>query len=81
MRGTMATIGLAAALIRLRDPQAVVGSFAADHHISDEAAFQGAVSRAIEAAEAGYVVTIGIEFKDFRNPGTPSEPAGRRSLC
>lgn len=61
MRGTMAAIGLAAALIRLRDPQAVVGSFAADHHISDEAAFQGAVSRAIEAAEAGYVVTIGIE--------------------
>lgn len=65
-RGTMGAIGLAAALIEQRDPDAVVGSFAADHIIEDESAFAQAVRSAIAAAEAGYVATIGI---------TPTEPA------
>lgn len=60
MRGTMGAIGLAAAIIQRTYGDVVVGSFAADHLIQDEAAFQDAVRAAIASAEAGYVVTIGI---------------------
>lgn len=60
MRGTMAAIGLATALVHVRDREAIVGSFAADHHIADERAFRAALARAIEAAGAGYVATIGV---------------------
>ncbi|MGO1590937.1 MAG: mannose-1-phosphate guanylyltransferase [Ancrocorticia sp.] len=70
MRGTMAAIGLAAAIIEHRHGDAIVGSFAADHLIADEEAFAGAVSHAIEAAQAGYVVTIGI------SPDSPSTAYG-----
>ena len=59
-RGTMGAIGLAAALIERDDPDAIVGSFAADHLIKNEDAFRAAVTRAIREAEAGYFVTIGI---------------------
>ncbi len=60
MRGTMGAIGLAAAIIQQQHGDVVVGSFAADHLIQDEAAFHDAVRAAIVSAEAGYVVTIGI---------------------
>lgn len=33
----------------------------ADHHISDPDAFQAAIKRAVPVAEAGYIVTFGIE--------------------
>lgn len=59
-RDSMAAIGLAAAVIEARDGDTVVGSFAADHLIQDEDAFRTAVRSAISAAEAGYLVTIGI---------------------
>lgn len=60
-RDSMAAIGLAAAIIALRDgPETVVGSFAADHVIDGEAEFCGAVERAVGAAREGYIVTIGI---------------------
>ena len=60
-RGTMPAIGLVAAIVEQRyGADAVVGSFAADHVITDAAAFQGAVRRAINAAEEGLVVTVGI---------------------
>lgn len=62
----MAAIGLAAAVIAKRDPQAVIGSFAADHMISGSDAFLSAVAEAVEVARAGYLVTIGI---------APSHPA------
>ena len=39
-RDSMAAIGLAAAVIEREDPDAVIGSFAADHVIPDSAAFQ-----------------------------------------
>jgi mannose-1-phosphate guanylyltransferase len=61
MRGTGSAIALAAMLISERDPQAVMGSFAADHNIHDVDAFHQALSTAIESAEAGYLTTIGIE--------------------
>lgn len=61
MRGTGTAIALAAMLIAQRDPQAIMGSFAADHKIGNLSAFQHALATAIASAEAGYLTTIGIE--------------------
>jgi mannose-1-phosphate guanylyltransferase len=60
-RDSAAAIGLAAAVVHHRDPDAVIGSFAADHVIRHGEAFRAAVTEAVAAARAGYVVTIGIE--------------------
>ena len=60
-RDSMAAIGLAAAVLERRDPEAVVGSFAADHAIADPEAFRDCVREAVAVAATGYVVTIGIE--------------------
>jgi len=59
-RDSMAAIGLAAALVEREDPDAVIGSFAADHVIPDEEAFHRAVREAVAVAAAGDLVTIGI---------------------
>lgn len=61
-RDSMAAIGLAAALLEARDPDAVLGSFAADQVIGDTAAFEACVREAAElAASRDVVVTLGIE--------------------
>jgi mannose-1-phosphate guanylyltransferase len=61
-RDSMAAIGWAAAVLEARDPDAVLGSFAADHVIGDEAAFRECVTAAVVAATADdVVVTIGIQ--------------------
>ncbi|MGA8848099.1 MAG: sugar phosphate nucleotidyltransferase, partial [Nocardioides sp.] len=60
-RDSMAAIGLAAALLEVRDPHAVMGSFAADHVIADPAAFATAVEVAVGAARDDWLVTIGID--------------------
>jgi mannose-1-phosphate guanylyltransferase len=60
-RDSMAAIGLAAALLERRDPDAVMGSFAADHVITEPEAFHSVVAAAVEAARADWLVTIGIE--------------------
>jgi mannose-1-phosphate guanylyltransferase len=60
-RDSAAAICLAAAVIRLRDPDAVVGSFAADHVIRDLDGFHAAVREAVATAREGYIVTIGID--------------------
>ena len=65
-RDSTVAIGLAAAILRRREPEVVVGSFAADHVIGDETRFGGAVRQAVAAARAGYIATIGIR---------PTEPA------
>ncbi|KAF8160889.1 mannose-1-phosphate guanylyltransferase [Crassisporium funariophilum] len=57
---SMAAIGLAAAVLARRDPEAVIGSFAADHMISGDDAFLSAVAEAVEVARKDYLVTIGI---------------------
>jgi mannose-1-phosphate guanylyltransferase len=57
---SMGAIGLAAALLARRDPDAVIGSFAADHMISGDDAFLSAVAEAVEVARKDYLVTIGI---------------------
>ncbi|GEL48328.1 mannose-1-phosphate guanyltransferase [Cellulomonas hominis] len=60
-RDSMAAIGLAAAVLAERHgPDAVLGSFAADHVITDLDGFWAAVTEGVAAARAGYVVTIGI---------------------
>ncbi len=60
-RDSMAAIGLAAALLERSDPEAVLGSFAADHVITDPEAFRRCVERAVAAAADGWLVTIGIQ--------------------
>ncbi|KAH9485214.1 Mannose-1-phosphate guanylyltransferase [Psilocybe cubensis] len=59
-KDSMAAIGLAAAILAQRDPDAVIGSFAADHMISGDDAFLSAVAEAVEVARKNYLVTIGI---------------------
>ena len=65
-KDSTAAIGLAAAILHRREPDVIVGSFAADHVIADVRAFRRAVTQAVAAAEAGWIATIGI---------TPTEPA------
>ena len=60
-RDSMAAIGLAAAMLERRDPDAVMGSFAADHVITDQDGFAAAVRTAVEVARDDWLVTLGIE--------------------
>ena len=60
-RDSMAAIGLAAAYLEVRDPDVVLGSFAADHVITDQAAFGDCVRLAVEVARQDWLVTIGIK--------------------
>ncbi len=53
-------IGLAAAIIARRDPDAIMGSFAADHRVCDPTAFIHATRSAIRAAQDGFLVSIGL---------------------
>jgi mannose-1-phosphate guanylyltransferase len=59
-RDSAAAICLAAAVVAAREPDAVVGSFAADHVIRNIQGFEAAVGEAVAAARAGEIVTIGI---------------------
>jgi mannose-1-phosphate guanylyltransferase len=56
----MAAIGLAAAVLELRDPDAVMGSFAADHVITRAKRFTEAVHTAVAVAREDWLVTLGI---------------------
>ncbi|CAN5586088.1 mannose-1-phosphate guanylyltransferase [soil metagenome] len=60
-KGTGPAIGLAALLIRERDPNAIMGSFAADHVVTGETAFRAALETAISTAREGWLTTIGLE--------------------
>ncbi len=60
-RDSMPAIALAAAIIAESNPDAVIGSFAADHVIRDDAAFAATVAQAVAVARTGLLVTIGIE--------------------
>lgn len=59
-RDSMAAIGLAAAVLLERHGDVVLGSFAADQVVDGAEEFRRAVREAVEAARAGYVVTLGI---------------------
>jgi mannose-1-phosphate guanylyltransferase len=75
----MAAIGLAAAVLHRRDPDVVLGSFAADHVITEPTSFGDAVRDAVGAAAEGYLVTIGIT-PSFAATGfgyiAPGDPLG-----
>lgn len=60
-RESMPAIGLAAAILEQRDPDAIIGSFAADHIIRDDESFRSSVREAVAVARTGALVTIGIE--------------------
>ena len=87
-RDSMPAIGLAAAILERRDPEAILGSFAADHVITDTAGFRRAVQEAVVLARVGELVTIGIEptrpatgFGYIRmgaDLGVAGAPTGRR---
>ncbi|MEE6257614.1 mannose-1-phosphate guanylyltransferase [Plantactinospora sonchi] len=59
-RDSCAAIALAASVIAIREPSAVMGSFAADHLIGDPAAWVSTVRQAITGAEQGLLMTVGI---------------------
>jgi mannose-1-phosphate guanylyltransferase len=59
-RGTGPCVGLMAALIRKRDPDAVMISLHADHAIEDEDGFRSVLWAALEAAQVGHLVTLGV---------------------
>jgi mannose-1-phosphate guanylyltransferase len=59
-KGSAPAIALAAAIIERIDPDAVMGSFAADHEVAYEDAFLAAVRAAIATAREGWLVTIGL---------------------
>lgn len=65
-RDSTAAIGLAAAILVKRDPDVIIGSFAADHVIHGTRLFEHAVQQAVAVAREGYICTIGIQ---------PSEPS------
>lgn len=65
-KDSAAAIGLAAMVIAARDPEAIIGSFHADHSITNAAGFREVIGEAIEAAATGDIVTVGI---------TPTYPA------
>jgi len=60
-RGTASVVGLAATALLKRDPQAVMAILTADHIIQNVPAFQTALREAFEVAQAGYLVTLGIQ--------------------
>lgn len=60
-RGTAAVVGLGAAVLRQRDPQAVMAVLTADHYIRDEALFRHFLQAAYDVTQDGYLVTLGIE--------------------
>jgi len=86
-RDSMPAIGLAAAVIARRDPDAVIGSFAADHAIGDLGAFHDCVREAVAVARTGHLVTLGVAptgpataFGYIRQGGvlgTPGAPSAR----
>jgi mannose-1-phosphate guanylyltransferase len=65
-RDSAAAIGLAAAILVRREPDVIIGSFAADHVIRGTRTFEFAVRQAVAVARDGYICTIGIQ---------PSEPS------
>lgn len=60
-KDSAAAIGLAAAILHRRSPNAIMGSFAADQVIAPVEEFQDAVREAVITAATGQIVTIGIK--------------------
>src|SRR5687768_3895392 len=65
-RGTASVVGLAAALLQKRDPDASMAILPSDHFIRNRDLFHYLLRSAFEVAENGYLVTLGI---------TPTHPS------
>jgi len=59
-RGTASVVGLAAAVLHQRDPQAVMAILPADHFIRNRDLFDYLLRAAVDVARTGYLVTLGI---------------------
>ena len=59
-RGNAAAIGLAMAALQVFDPDAVVAVLPSDHVIEKKGAFRNVLIAATAAADAGWLVTLGI---------------------
>ncbi len=59
-RGTASVVGLAADVLRARDPEAVMAVLPADHFIRNLDLFHLLIRVAVDVAENGYLVTLGI---------------------
>jgi mannose-1-phosphate guanylyltransferase len=59
-RNTAPCIGLAARTIARASGDALIAVLPADHYVADEPAFLRAIDRALDAADAGWLATIGI---------------------
>ncbi len=59
-RGTASVVALAAAVLKKRDPQAIMAMQTADHHIRNQDLFQYLLRTAFDVAAKGYLVTLGI---------------------
>ena len=65
-RGTASVVGLAAAVLGKRDPEAAMAILPSDHFIRNRDLFHYIVRAAFEVAQNGYLVTLGI---------TPTHPS------
>ena len=65
-KDSTAAIALAAAILVRREPDVIIGSFAADHVIVETDVFLNTVREAVEVAATGKIVVIGI---------APTEPS------
>ncbi|MEI6291033.1 MAG: sugar phosphate nucleotidyltransferase [Chloroflexota bacterium] len=59
-RGTASVVGLAAAILHQRDPQAIMAILPSDHHIRNIDLFDYLMRTAFEVAKLDYLVTLGI---------------------
>lgn len=59
-RGTASVVGLAAAVLHQRDPQAVMVVLPSDHFIRNHDLFDYLLRAAVEVARTDYLVTLGI---------------------
>jgi mannose-1-phosphate guanylyltransferase len=65
-RGTASVVGLAATVLAKRDPHAVMLVLTSDHYIRNNDLFQLVMRVAVQVADKGYLVTLGI---------TPTSPS------
>ena len=59
-RGTASVVGLAAQVLCERDPEAVMAVLPSDHYIRNRDLFHLLIRVAVDVAEKGYLVTLGI---------------------
>lgn len=78
-RGTAPAIGLAAIQMRRSAPDAVMAVLSADHLILRHEAFRTALKAAEQAAQEGYLVTLGIK-PSFPNTGYGYIHCGQRVM-